>query len=247
MQKALTPLGLFFVFLSVIASWNVNAIRFSNQYCEFELPPNWKCQLEGAEWVCQSENKDRKKEAIIILAAKIRGQEDSLDQYMSYLKKPKTFSLPGGKTQVSEKKYTKLVTINDHRWVDSLHLASEIPGFYTRYMGTVKEDLGIVVTFSISKNHYFSYQTVFDKVIATLRVFRQKRTSNNKFQLKKKSDDLFRNRDQTWIDTSRPPVDIGQQQKGKAGGKKGAAGNLIWILLIIGIAVALIILKKKKK
>ena len=49
------------------------ARKFTSQYCEFELPSGWDCALEGTEWVCQSSNKDRKKEAIIILAAKIRG------------------------------------------------------------------------------------------------------------------------------------------------------------------------------
>ena len=66
--------------LSIILLNNVYAKSFTSQYCEFELPPGWECALEGTEWVCQSSNKDRKKEAIIILAAKIRGSQDSLDQ-----------------------------------------------------------------------------------------------------------------------------------------------------------------------
>ena len=35
------------------------AKSFSNQYTEFELPPNWECVLEGSEYVCQSTNSDR--------------------------------------------------------------------------------------------------------------------------------------------------------------------------------------------
>src|SRR5690606_5278501 len=125
---------------------------------------------------CQSENADRKKESIIILAAKIRGEQDSLDEYMAYLKKPKEYNLPGGKKQVSESKNTKLSRINDHQWVDALHLASEVPGFYTRYLATVKEDLGVAVTFSVSKDLYSAYQPIMDKLVSTLRVFRQKKT-----------------------------------------------------------------------
>ena len=37
--------------------------RFSNQYTEFELPTGWSCALEGTEWVCQSSDSNRKKEA----------------------------------------------------------------------------------------------------------------------------------------------------------------------------------------
>ena len=88
---------------------------------QFELPSGWECALEGTEWVCQSTNADRKKEAIIILAAKVRGSQDSLPQYQDYLKKQKTFTLPGGKTQVSEAKYANIKEVNGRRWVDALH------------------------------------------------------------------------------------------------------------------------------
>ena len=141
-------LSIFILCLSLNTSW---AKRFSNQYTEFELPSGWNCSLEGSEWVCQSSNKDRRKEAIIILAAKVRGQQDSLDQYQAYLKKTKTYTLPGGRTQVSESKYARVKNINNHKWIDALHLASEVPGFYTRYVATVKANLGVAVTFSVSR------------------------------------------------------------------------------------------------
>lgn len=149
------------------------AKRFANQYMEFDLPPSWDCVLEGSEWVCQSNNENRKREAIIIFAAKKRGSKDSLDEYQSYLKQQKTFKLPGGKVQSSDPKYAKMVEINGQRWVDSLHLASEIPGFYTRYLGSVKEDLGVVITFSVSQEMYNVYQPVFDRMVKSLRIFRQ--------------------------------------------------------------------------
>lgn len=153
------------------------AKRFANQFTEFELPSGWSCTIEGSEWVCQSENKDRQKEAIIILAAKLRGEQDSLAAYQSYLKKDKTYQLPGGKVQKSEPKYAKMSNVNNQQWVDALHLASEVPGFYTRYLATVKEDLGVAVTFSVTKDMYNAYQGIFDNVVASLRVFRQKKTS----------------------------------------------------------------------
>lgn len=170
-------------FAMVMLMPSAYARKFTSQYCEFELPSGWDCALEGTEWVCQSSNKDRKKEAIIILAAKIRGSQDSLSQYQGYLKKAKTFSLPGGKTQVSEAKYTKLNEVNGQKWVDSLHMASEVPGFYTRYMATVKEDLGIAVTFSVAKDHYSAYQELFDSIISTLKVFRQRNVKPTDFKL----------------------------------------------------------------
>ena len=52
-----------------LASPEAHAAKFANQFAEFELPPNWQCTLEGAEWVCQSTNESRKRDAIIVLAA----------------------------------------------------------------------------------------------------------------------------------------------------------------------------------
>ena len=235
------------IFFALFLILPVHAKRFVGQYTEFELPPGWRCQLEGAEWVCQNINKARQKEAIIILAAKVRGKADGLDQYLSYLKNTKTFTLPGGDTQVSEPKYAKLTTINEHRWVDAMHLASEVPGFYTRYLATVKSDIGVVVTFSVSKEHHGSYQKVFDNIVKTLRVFRQKQTASSRFQLKKRKEDLFQ-RNQNWIDGSGEKPDISTQQQGRqSGGTQDSSGLIIWLVIIGAIAFALIKLRKRKK
>ncbi len=225
------------------------AKTFTSQYCQFELPTGWQCALEGTEWVCQSVNKDRKREAIIILAAKIRGKQDSLEQYQAYLKKTKTFTLPDGKTQVSDPKYSKVTTVNSHRWVDSLHLASEVPGFYTRYMATVKEDLGVAVTFSVSKDHYDSYRNVFDRIIQTLRVFRQKRVDPSKYKLAdggRKEGDLIR--DTQFIPDAGKKYGIGQGRQGRVGSRGGLLDNLLWIVVAaVGGGVFLKLRKGKKK
>ena len=149
------------------------AAKFANQFTEFELPPQWQCNLEGAEWVCQSTNEAKKKDAIIVLAAKLKGDQDSLDQYLTYLKSSKTFTSPTGKPVKSEAKYAKTVNLSGQAWVDALHLESEIPGFYTRYLATVKQDIGVLVTYSINENKYQAYLDDFDNMVKTLKVFRK--------------------------------------------------------------------------
>src|SRR3954465_4508833 len=109
------------------------AAKFANQFIEFELPPQWQCNLEGAEWVCQNTNEAKKKDAIIVLAAKLKGDQDSLDQYLTYLKSPKTHTSVPGKTVKSEVRYAKTMSLQGQVWVDALHMESEIPGFLTRY------------------------------------------------------------------------------------------------------------------
>jgi hypothetical protein len=230
--------------LGVSLTSTLHAKRFSSKYCEFELPSGWECALEGSEYVCQSENADRKKESIIILAAKIRGEQDNLDEYMAYLKKTKDYNLPGGKKQISEPKNTKLSTINNHRWVDALHLASEVPGFYTRYLATVKEDLGVAVTFSVSKDLYTSYQPVMDKLVSTLRVFRQKKADLSDLRSGKSEDPNFA--DATFNPNSVMDMQANKTKK-RAADSSGDNDMLLLIAIVVVGAVVMLIMKGKKK
>lgn len=232
-----------FTFVS-LSTQAIFAKSFSSKFCEFELPSGWECAIEGTEWICQSENKERQKEAIIILAAKMRGDQDSLEQYQEYLKKPKTFKLPGDKTQVSEAKSVEVKTINNQRWVDALHLASEVPGFYTRYLATVKENLGIAVTFSVAKDHYASYQELFDKVVATLKAFDQTQLASGQWTAKKESENLLE--DSTFIPDGQNKQEIAVN---KVKGKGGAGGDtelMMYGALALIVIVVLMKLKKKK-
>ena len=176
----------------------------------------------------------------------MRGSQDSLDQYQAYLKKSKAFKIPGRKTQVSEPKYASMKIINRHQWIDALHLASEVPGFYTRYLATVKEDLGIAVTFSVSRVHYASYQSVFDRMVSTLRVFRQRKSaSKGTLNLKKRSEDLLG--DDVYIPDSSNKFGIGVQKK-KKGKKKGGDEDLLFVILgVLALAGGGYYYMKKKK
>jgi hypothetical protein len=229
--------------LLILLSTTAFAKRFSSKYCEFELPSGWDCALEGSEYVCQSENADRKKESIIILAAKIRGEQDNLDEYMAYLKKQKEYNLPGGKKQISEPKDTKLTRINEQQWVDALHLASEVPGFYTRYLATVKEDLGVAVTFSVTKDLYSSYQPIIDKLVSTLKVFRQKKSDLSTLRNGKAEDPNYA--DSTFNPNSAMDLQANRTQKRKEGGD--GDDTMLIIGLVVLAAVGMVIMKNKKK
>ncbi|MBD63982.1 MAG: hypothetical protein CME62_02145 [Halobacteriovoraceae bacterium] len=220
------------------------AKSFSNEYIQFELPPGWKCILEGSEYVCQSNNADRKKEAIIILAAKKRGPQDDIPQYQAYLKQPKTYNLPGAKTQRSEPKFVETNNVNGQQWVDALHLASEVPGFYTRYLATTKADIGVAVTFSVTKSLYSAYKDMFEKVIQSMRVFRSAKTNNLQFAGNKAVGDKF-DKDNVFI----PDGDLldPTQSAAKKRKKKDSGSGLIIVLVVLGgIGFALTKLKKKK-
>lgn len=233
--------------LAVFAfSTNVFAKRFASKFCEFELPPQWECQLEGTEWVCQGLNEDRKREAIIILAAKKRGSKDSLQEYEAYLKSKKTFSLPGGKTQVSDPRYSKKSTINDQQWIDSMHLASEVPGFYTRYLATVKGELGVAVTFSVAKEHYDAYKGLFDSVVKTLRVFLIENKDITNFSLAERGGKAGTDVNDNFVASEDLMGGVGQKRR-----KKGQAGgmddSMLYIILALVLGGGVFALKKMKK
>ncbi|MFZ9595480.1 MAG: hypothetical protein ACO3A2_05320 [Bdellovibrionia bacterium] len=227
------------------------AAKFANQFTEFELPPQWQCNLEGAEWVCQSTNESKKKEAIIVLAAKLKGDQDSLDQYLNYLQSAKNFTSVQGKPVKSDPKYAKTINLNSQPWVDSLHLESEIPGFYTRYLATVKQDIGILVTYSISKAKYQDYLNDFENMVKTLKAFRKTGGINVGAQ----SGNLFQN---TQIPTTLSGDSIfpGTQIQGGAPAQEIAQPQPkpkdslplplpVFILIVLGVGVLLVIKKKQ--
>ncbi|MBN20679.1 MAG: hypothetical protein CL678_05260 [Bdellovibrionaceae bacterium] len=231
--------------LILLFSQNLFAVKFANQFVEFELPPAWTCTLEGAEWVCQSANKTKKRDAIIVLAAKLRGEQDSLDQYLAYLKKEKAYKSIQGKPVKSQKKYSKTSSINAHAWVDSLHLESELPGFYTRYLATVKKDIAVLVTYSINKNKYQTYLNDFENMVKTLRVFRKSGMGLNAASA---NSNLFKN---TNIPShiSQGTVFPGMSPQGAEDGfatKKPEDDSLIYLIILLVGLIGFVIWKKKR-
>lgn len=221
------------------------AARFANQFTEFELPPQWQCVLEGAEWVCQSVDENKKKDAIIVLAAKLKGEQDSLDQYLAYLKEPRQFTSIQGKLVKSEAKYTKTVKLGDQVWVDSLHLESEIPGFYTRYFATVKQDIGVLVTYSINQAKYKEYLSEFDAMVQTLKVFRKAGSIN----AKAKDSDIFNISPPTGIQPGTVFPAGGANPVGGEKDKPKSSGDddfTFYLIVIAGAALLIFIIKKRR-
>lgn len=163
-MKLLLPI--FLLFTTQIS----HAKLFSNSYVSFELPPHWNCYLEKTEWICRSEMAGAQKEAVIILTAKEVGAGDSLQQYEAFLKAPKAVADQRGKPAQSQIKSVKNIQIAGHAWVDGMHLGSEVPYYYTRYLATIKLRIAILVTFSAHQRYYTKYSSDFFKAIQSLRV-----------------------------------------------------------------------------
>jgi hypothetical protein len=155
----------------ILSSLTLEAKVFRNAYVAFELPDTWNCKLEHTEWICRSETTNDAKEAIIILTAKEVGPTDSLAAYAQHLNAP---LIPpnraGGGAPSRIISPGKQVKISDQVWIDGLHIGSEVPNYYTRYLATIKDRIAILVTFSAHKNFYTKYSQDFFKAVQSLRV-----------------------------------------------------------------------------
>jgi hypothetical protein len=154
-----------------LSTQNASAKVFKNAYISFELPNAWQCKLEQTEWVCRSEDSRESKEAIIILTAKEVGPSDSIQLYEQHLNNPIKLRVPspyGNESKVTYKAQSK--KINEQDWLDGLHLGSEVPNYYTRYLATIKEQIAVLITFSAHKDFYPKYSQEFLKAVQTLRV-----------------------------------------------------------------------------
>jgi len=161
-----------FIILNVLTALTLNAANtkvFENQILQMELPNTWECKTIETEWICQPADNESKTEAQIILTTKEVNDEDSLENYKTYLEKTKTISHEN-KDHESEVKYVKVITVNDNEWMDGLHLGSEIPEYYTRYLATTYDDIAILASFSAHQKVYSDYLYVFSQAILSLQV-----------------------------------------------------------------------------
>lgn len=168
-------LALLTLILAFSFTTTTEAKVFRNAYVSFELPDLWNCVLEHTEWVCRSSNDKQSREAIIVLTAKEVGPTDTMAAYITHLNTPQPLTYKGAGVGSSRVFYPpKTNKINDHDWVDGLHLASEVPNYYTRYVATIKDKIAILVTFSAHKDFYTRYSQDFFKAVASLRVIATK-------------------------------------------------------------------------
>ncbi len=144
---------------------------FKNAYISFDMIDNWDCKLDQSEWVCRSLDPKESREAVIVLTAKEKGPTDSFDIYQSHMNSSITTTNKAGVRLTSQVKYAAQKNrYNDQMWLDGLHQDSEVRGYFTRYLATIKEPIAILVTFSAHSSVYAKYSGLFTKTIQSLRV-----------------------------------------------------------------------------
>lgn len=234
------------IILSLLFTLPVFGKKFSNHFIEFELPNGWDCHQSGADWFCNSKNEDRVKEAIIIFVGKNRKDSDNLKNYKEYLSEKKNWDLPNGKSQISDPKFVSKRNINQNEWIDSLHLASEVPGFYTRYLAGIKGKTAVAMTFSVHQSVYQDYKEVIDQVLASIKVFgsayRPGKGVNSAIAKLRNQSGNLNNISAIYADVG--DIKVQRQRSRKAKESSGDASFYLLLLFAIGMFVFLRIKKK---
>ena len=154
----------------LIAPQMAAAKVFKNNYITFELPETWACEQAGNEWICTPLDGVKARDAMIVLSAKEAGPEDSFEAYQSYLSKPRILQNNKNIPQPSKIISVQARDINSQRWIQGLHLSSEIPDFYSLYLATVKQGLAVLVSISAEKGKQAQYSPDFGKLIQSIRL-----------------------------------------------------------------------------
>ena len=149
--------------------WTASAFGLVTAYVSFDQPEGWNCELAEGVWICQSTLEPDRKESIVLSIATVAGEWDTLDNYETYLKKPKTIQDEEGNELTSKATYVRRRNINGVNWVDSLQFNSELPGFYARYLATVHRNLAILITYIVSEDRYSSLGSQFERMVASLK------------------------------------------------------------------------------
>lgn len=148
------------------------AKTFKTQFVKLELPPNWDCKQEEIDWVCHPDNLAERSEAMIVIVTKaVNEVDDNFDKYEETLKVGREMRDLLGNAYTSQVKSIRRRQISGQTWVDALHLGSEIPGFYTRYVASIKEKVAGLVTYSVAESVYPKYSAALDAMIDSAEIY----------------------------------------------------------------------------
>ncbi|MCB0384905.1 MAG: hypothetical protein KDD43_05885 [Bdellovibrionales bacterium] len=140
-------------------------------YLSFNIPDTWDCRREDAfAYSCRPNATKKVQDAIIIISAKEAGPEDTFASFQKYLNVPRTLNIAGSTPQVSRVQYVRLIQVNKQGWADGAHLNSEIQGYFTRYLATVKEKLSVLITLSAAQNRWKTFEQDFATVVNSLKL-----------------------------------------------------------------------------
>ncbi len=224
-----------------VLSASASAKSFRSKFISMELPPNWDCQQEELDWVCQPDNPNLRNEAIVVIVTKaVNPPDDTFDKYKEYLKQTKPMRDLLGKGYTTQVKYVKDKKIRDQMWVDSLQIGPEIPGFISRYVTSIKEQVAGLISYHVAESVFAKWAEILDKMIDSAEI---------RFD-PKAFDEIVKTRNMSLFVSKPAPLTAPKNQNaGVAEAPKKDEGDLAIKIgggVLILAAIGFIIYRKKK-
>lgn len=224
--------------------------HFASDFLEFDLPKNWTCAEKNQTFECAEDSPDKKRRALIVIAAKIKNDRENLDNFKKRLSAPKSYKTPVTQKIVQSKiEYVKNIDIHAHPWVDALHLNSEINGYYTRYLATLKDDMAVLVTFSVAEKNYVQFIPALTKAVESLSV-----RNPNKIPapaVAQKTPETSATLDPSLVPSTSPtallPVEESDTPRRKPASTNALTRDEITFLVLVGGALLLFIYVRRRK
>ena len=134
----------------------------STDFIDFQLPSHWTCN-EASPRTCQDSRPVLQQEAMLSFAGKPAKENETLPAYLAYLKRPKTWQEENGTEVTSHVVEAKMITVGGQSWVSVIHEDSELRGFRTRYLATVKDGTVVIVTLTARSDRYGVYESELER------------------------------------------------------------------------------------
>jgi hypothetical protein len=151
---------------SGVASGAEEGAWTTTDFIDLQLPPHWVCN-EQVPRTCQDSRPGLQQDAMLSLAGKPARENETVPLYLAYLKRPKTWQEENGSQVTSRVVDAKVVTIAGQPWASVLQEDSELRGFRTRYLVTVKNATVVVLTLTARDEKYGAAEADFERALQT--------------------------------------------------------------------------------
>lgn len=168
-------------FLILLGFSSVHAFEIRTQDFYIKFPTDWKCDQETNLFVCTENSSSRQKSGVIVFQFGNAGPLDTLDQFRTRLKAPRSIKGKGGLPLLSRVVSMQDKNINGQTWFEALHFEGELPDYYTYYVATRRGDLQFLMTLTAHTSRWSEYKPLFERTIGSLQLTNsaQPRASGN--------------------------------------------------------------------
>lgn len=146
------------------------AARFETSYLTIDLPKDWQCLRNDSVWSCRNTIEPIKKQMLLVMTAKKAGTSDTSAGYFQLLSQPKIMRTQKNNMVQSKVLWIKNTPIAQDTWVFALHENSEVENFYTYYLATSKDRVGVVVALNVHKDSYKSHEKLIQSLLYSIRL-----------------------------------------------------------------------------